>query len=108
MMKSASDSPPSCSLTASPERTTEKKLVNITSAGDKTKMAVSRHSRPVSLNFPCVDCNAMHKDSFIAYRADPELGNCEFCGTFYNLKAARLATKGVSGMGISHAIRETD
>jgi hypothetical protein len=96
MMKATTDSPPSCSLTASPEKTTEKKLVNITSARDKTKMAASRaQARPVSLNFACADCSAMHKDSFIPYRSDPDLGNCELCGTFYNLKAARLAAKGV-------------
>lgn len=29
MMKAPTDSPPSCSLTASPARTTEKKLLNI-------------------------------------------------------------------------------
>jgi len=105
-MKNSTESPPSCSLTASPERTTEKKLVNITTARDKTKMAASRQSRPVSLNFACSECKAMHKNSFITYQSDSDLGNCELCGTFYNLKAVRLAGKRVSG--ISHAIRETD
>jgi hypothetical protein len=106
MMKNSTESPPSCSLTTSPERTTEKKLVNISSARDKTKMAASRQGRHVNLNFACSDCNAMHKDSFIAYQTDLDLGNCELCGTFYNLKAARHAGKGVSG--VIHAIRETD
>jgi len=30
----------------------------------------------------------MHSDAFIEYTGDSEVGNCETCGAFYNLKAA--------------------
>lgn len=54
----------------------------------------------------------MHADHWLAYRNDPDLGNCGLCGNFANLKAARIAGKSnqLNGfsLGVSESIREDD
>ena len=84
------DSPPSLSLTAeSPEKTTEKKLVNVVST-QKKKLAVA----PLpELNFRCLDCKKSHKGNFLQYTNSESFGNCAICGCFQNLTAAQLAQK---------------
>ena len=76
------DSPPSLSLTAeSPEKTTEKKLVNVVSTQKKVVP-------PPELNFRCSDCKKSHKGNFLPYTNSVSFGNCATCGSFQNLTAA--------------------
>ena len=81
------DSPPSLSLTASPEKTTEKKLANLSFA-QKQKTANS-HGKPqrAPLNFRCSDCGQEHAAHFLPYEAEPAFGNCTNCGQFRDLTA---------------------
>ena len=73
------DSPPSLSLTAeSPEKTTEKKLVNVAST-QKKKLA----GLPLpELNFRCSDCKKNYKGNFLQYTSSSSFGNCAACGCF--------------------------
>ena len=50
----------------------------------------------------------MHRENFIPYQSDSDLGNCELCGSFYNLKTARLAGKLGSAKDISESVRDED
>ena len=74
------DSPPSLSLTAeSPEKTTEKKLMNVTST-QKKKLAGAQLPE---LNFRCSDCKKSQKGSnFLQYSNSVSFGNCAACGCF--------------------------
>lgn len=103
-MLSNTESPPSCSLTASPERTTEKKLIKI---GEPNFSVSAKHKRPVEPPvFKCLYCPSELPSKFVAYRSDPALGNCEHCGAFFNYKAAPLAAKNSIEQNISSAVRE--
>ena len=82
------DSPPSLSLTASPDKTTEKKLTNLVSLQEVKKAGFKQPTQQI--NFICGGCDRKHQDSFLPYTYDANFGNCEQCGNFQNLTALRL------------------
>ena len=82
------DSPPSASLTASPDKTTEKKLVNLTLAASKQaknggngvveKPAVVKR---VKIPFKCQECTD-RTSFFLKYEFSSDFGSCSACGSF--------------------------
>ena len=85
------DSPPSLSLTASPDKHTDEKLVNILSARD-SKMA-GKDQLKVNFIFKCISCNKPHVGCFVPYDFDNNFGNCEACGNFQNLTSLKMIEK---------------
>lgn len=85
------DSPPSLSLTNSPDKRTDEKLANIVSARD-LKMA-GKDQLKVNFIFRCLSCNKAHNECFVPYEFDSNFGNCEACGGFQNLTSLRMIEK---------------
>ena len=84
------DSPPSVSLTASPEKTTEKKLtMSLALAKQKQQLQndgkLSSHRR-MAIPFKCHECN-FDTSTFLPYDMSTEYGNCSACGVFQDLTA---------------------
>lgn len=90
------DSPPSCSLTCSPDRTIKK------SQTKDESMAVQSPLDKKLLQLHCRECQSNHMDSFIPYRGNPHVGNCEQCGCFRNLTSVH------AGQPVSEALRDND
>ena len=83
-----SDSPPSVSLTASPVKTTEKKLVNLSLAAKSKILA----PEPKTF-FECLECDKRCQDCqcreacFLQYKHNSDIGNCSACGAFQDRTA---------------------
>ena len=75
----STDSPPSCSLTCSPDRTIKKP------ASKEENVAAKKLQQ-----LRCVECGSEHQKSFLKYRSNPNVGNCEHCGNFRFLTSATL------------------
>lgn len=77
----STDSPPSCSLTCSPDRTIKK-------PASREEIAVNKAKKPLQIR--CIECGADHQKSFVAYRSNHSVGNCEQCGNFRFLTSSSL------------------
>ena len=86
------DSPPSLSLTASPEKTTEKKLINLSLATKSKNAGAEQLSKRAPLAFKCHECDDRAAE-FLRYTKTPEFGNCSACGAFQDQTAILRAYK---------------